>query len=176
MIEGLGKRMIRAAKLDESLYQEVEADRQAPVQGAMVVVLSAMAAGVGITLYGGVRGFFLESMQAMVGWYAWALAACLLGTRLLPEQETKADYWELLRTISFSSAPGLIRVLGIIPGLSDFVFGLASAWMLGSMVVAVRAALDYTTTWRAVAACALGWIVQKLFFTLLLGLKGVGPG
>jgi hypothetical protein len=48
-----------------------------------------------------------------------------------------------LRTIGFSSSPGLIRVLGIIPGLTEIVFLVASIWMLVAMVIAVRQALDY---------------------------------
>lgn len=175
MLEGLGERMVRAAKLDASLYEEVEADRKAQVQAAMAVVLSAMAAGVGATLHGGMRAFFLESFQALAGWYMWAFATCLVGMRLLPESQTKADFGELLRTISFSSAPGVIRVLGIIPGLTGFVFGAASVWMLGAMVIAVRQAFDYTTTSRAVAVCVIGWIAQILIFVLLLGLRGAGP-
>jgi hypothetical protein len=47
-----------------------------------------------------------------------------------------------LRTIGFSSSPGLIRVLGLIPDLAGIVFFTASIWMLTAMVIAVRQALD----------------------------------
>lgn len=175
MLEGLGKRMIRAAKLDVSLYEEVEADREAMGQATVVVVLSSLAAGVGGSAHGGGGGFLFGLISALVGWYVWAFVTYWVGTRLLPEPQTKADYWELLRTIGFASAPGVIRVLGIIPGLSGFVFGVASVWMLGAMVIAVRQALDYTTTLRAVAVCTIGWVVQMVIFVLLLALRGVSP-
>ena len=38
-------RIIRACKLDVSLYEEVEADKSATFQAALVVVLSSLAAG-----------------------------------------------------------------------------------------------------------------------------------
>ena len=40
-------RIIRACKLDSNLYEEVEADKSATTQAAIVVVLSILALGVG---------------------------------------------------------------------------------------------------------------------------------
>ena len=136
-------RMIRAAKLDVDLYNEVEADQGAMGQAMVVVVLSSAAAGIGNFGQGGLVGMLTGMVVAIVGWCIWAYLTYFIGTRLLPEPQTKADHGELLRTIGFSSAPGLIRVLGIIPGLAEIVFLVASIWMLTAMVIAVRQALDY---------------------------------
>jgi hypothetical protein len=102
----------------------------------------------------------------------WAFLTYLIGTRLLPEPQTRADVGELLRTIGFSSSPGLIRVLGIIPFMRGFVFLLAAAWMLAAMVIAVRQALDYQSTLRAVGVCVIGWVVQALILALLFFIFG----
>ena len=149
----LKDRMIRAAKLDVDLYEEVEADQGALRQAMLVVVLSSVAAGIGSFGQGGLGGVLIGMIVAIVGWYIWAYLTYFIGTRLLPEPQTKADHGELLRTIGFSSSPGLIRVLGIIPGLTEIVFLVASIWMLTAMVIAVRQALDYESTWRAVGVC-----------------------
>ncbi|HDY68638.1 MAG TPA: hypothetical protein ENH85_12730 [Candidatus Scalindua sp.] len=110
----------------------------------------------------------LGTIVALAGWYIWAFLIYLIGTKLLPEPQTRSDIGELLRTIGFSSSPGLIRVLGVIPGLEGGVFFMvASIWMLVAMVIAVRQALDYTGTMRAVAVCVIGWIVQVLFIMIL---------
>lgn len=172
----LGERMIRAAKLDASLYEEVEADRGALGQATAVVVLASLAAGFGSVARGGVGGFFFGTIAALAGWYVWAFLTYWIGTRFLPEPQTKADYGELLRTIGFSSAPGVIRVLGIIPALTGLVFLVASIWMLVAMVIAVRQALDYTGTLRAVGVCLIGWIVQVLILALLLALLRTSGG
>lgn len=165
-----GKRMIRAAKLDVSLYEEVEADKSALGQAMGVVVLSSVAAGIG-TFAAGTRGTFLGMLvgviAALVGWYIWAYLTYLIGTKLLPEPQTKADHKELLRTVGFSSSPGLIRVLGIIPGLANIVFPIAAIWMLIAMVIAVRQALDYKSTLRTVGVCAIGWIIQMVLLILV---------
>ena len=149
----LKDRMIRAAKLDVDLYEEVEADQGALHQAMLVVVLSSAAAGIGSFGQGGLGGVLIGTIAAIAGWYIWAYLTYFIGTRLLPEPQTKADHGELLRTIGFSSAPGLIRVLGIIPWLTEIVFYIASIWMLVAMVIAVRQALDYESTWRAVGVC-----------------------
>ncbi len=172
MMASFVNRMIRAAKLDTDLYEEVEADRGAMGQALGVVVLSSIAAGLGGLGRGGLGGIVLLTLAALVGWYTWAYLTYLIGTRLLPGPRTEADLGELLRTIGFSSSPGLIRVLGMIPGLSGLVFLVASVWMLVAMVVAVRQALDYSSTLRAVGVCAIGWLVQWVVLALLLSLTG----
>ena len=172
----LGERMIRAAKLDASLYEEIEADRGALGQATAVVVLASLAAGFGAFARGGVGGFLLATIAALAGWYVWAFLTYWIGTRFLPEPQTQADYGELLRTIGFSSAPGVIRVLGVIPALTGLVFLVASIWMLVAMVIAVRQALDYTGTLRAVGVCLIGWIVQVLILALLLALLRTSGG
>jgi len=162
-------RMIRAAKLDVQLYEEVEADKTALGQALGVVVLSNLAAGIGtIGLVGGYRAIPLGMILAIGGWFIWAFLTYWIGTRLLPEPQTQADLGQLLRTTGFSSSPGLIRVLGILPGLTGFVFLVAAVWMLISMVIAVRQALDYKSTWRAVGVCSIGWTIQILVLALVI--------
>ncbi len=168
-------RMIRAAKLDANLYEEVEADKTAMKQAMGVVVLSSVAAGIGTIATGGLGGIFTGTIAALVGWYIWASLTFFIGTKWLAEPQTKADVGELLRTIGFASSPGLIRVLGIIPGLGGLVFAVASIWMLVAMVIAVRQALDYKSTWRAIGVCIIGWAIQIAILMLLFGLTGGGP-
>ena len=105
----------------------------------------------------------------------WAYLTYFIGTRLLAEPQTQADLGELLRTIGFSSSPGLLRVLGILPGVQQLVFFVAGLWMLVAMIIAVRQALDYTSTWRALAVCAIGWVVQILILMALFLALGVNP-
>ena len=165
-------RMLRAAKLDVNLYEEVEADTGAMRQAIGVVVLSSIAAGIGSIATGGLGGILMGTIAALIGWFVWAFLTYYIGTKLLPEPQTRADLGELLRTIGFSSSPGLIRVLGIIPGLGGVVFIVASIWMLVAMVIAVRQALDYESTLRAVGVCVIGWIIQALILVLLFSILG----
>jgi hypothetical protein len=171
----LTDRMIRAARLDVGLYEEVEADQGATGQAMAVVVLSSVAAGVATVATRGIGGIVLGTVGALVSWVVWAYLTYLIGTRILPEPQTKADVGELLRTLGFASSPGVIRVVGIVPGLTMLSFLVAAVWMLVTMVVAVRQALDYTSTGRAVGVCVIGFLVQVAILALLFAALG-GPG
>ncbi len=171
-MSGFWDRIIRAAKLDVGLYREVEADKGALGQAMAVVVLSSIAAGIGTMGSGGIGRVLVVIVSALVGWYIWAYITYFIGTKLLPEPQTKANHGELLRTIGFSSSPGLIRILGVIPILREIVFLVAGIWMLVAMIIAVREALNYQSTLRAVGVCAIGWIIQLAIFMLFFALTG----
>ncbi len=161
-------RMIRAAKLDANLYEEVEADKDAMTQAMGVVILSSIAAGLGgfggTSLGGLIGGAFF----ALLGWLFWSIVLYFVGTRLMPEEgRTEADYGQLLRTIGFASSPGLLRILGIISPLRGVVMLVTMFWVLAAMVVAVRQALDYSSTGRAAIVCIIGFVAAMLASLLL---------
>ena len=164
----LQERMIRAAKLDVELYEEVEADPDAMRQAMTVVLLSGAAAGFGGFADGGLGGAIVGVIAALAGWTIWAFLTYFIGTRWLPEAQTQADLGQLLRTIGFASSPGLIRVFGIIPGATGLVFAVSGIWMLVAMVIAVRQALDYESTGRAIGVCLIGWLIQTVILTLAI--------
>ena len=172
-MDELLKRIVRAARLDVSLYEEVEADESALTQATLIVVLSSIAAGVGSIFSAGFLVLIVGTISALIGWYIWAFLTYYIGTKFLPEDKTEADYGQLLRTLGFASSPGLIRVLGIIPGFMGIINFIASIWMLVTMIIAVRQALDYQSTLRAVVVCIIGWIVQWLVIMLLYALFGL---
>jgi len=167
MLATFKDRIIRSAKLDVRVYEEVEADARASGQAMLVVILSSIAAGIGSFEKGGMSGIFVIGIADIVGWFIWAYITYFVGTKILPEPQTGSTPGELLRTIGFSRSPGLIRVLGIIPGLVGIVFLVASLWMLVTMVIAVRQALDYRSTLRAVGVCIIGWLIQIVLLFLV---------
>ncbi len=164
-------RMVRAARLDVSVFEEVEADRTATGQALGVVVLSSVASAIG--LGGGPAVIAVSTVVALAGWYVWAFLTYFIGTRLLPEPATSADQGELLRTVGFAVTPGILRVIGVVPMLRSLAFLVAAIWMLVAVVVAVRQALDYRSTWRAIAVCVIGWAVQWAVIAIIFTVLGV---
>ena len=156
-------RVFRAIKIDVDLYEEVERDKSATFQAGLVVVLSSMAAGVG-ALQLGASNFLIAPVLSLISWYVWAYIIYFVGVKLFPDKNTKSDHGELLRTIGFSSAPGLIRIFGITPDLMTVTFIGSAFWMLACMVVGVRAALDYTSLWRALGVVIVSWIFQAIYY------------
>lgn len=170
----LWQRMVRASRLEAALYEEVEADRAALGQAMFVVGLASLAAGLG----GGKQGLVAVVagiLAAWLGWLLWAWLAWLIGTKILPEAQTQADFGQLLRTTGFSAAPGLLRVFGFVPLVGRGVVAIAHVWMLCAMVVAVRQALDYRGTGRAIVVCLIGWLVYVII-NLVIGFAVLNQG
>jgi hypothetical protein len=165
------RRLTGAALLNPAVFEEVEADRSATGQAMAVVLLSSLAAGIGVLGQASARPAALASISllALAVWAIWAVLTFQIGTRILPASRTQADVGQLLRTIGFASAPGIFRVAGVIPGTKTGVLILTSIWMLMAMVVAVRQALDYTSTARAFAVCAVGWALA-VGFAFIIGI------
>lgn len=155
------RRVAGAAILDAGTYEEVEADRSATPQAFAVVVLSSLAAGIGLT---GARGasatlsfFAVATALALATWATFALITLHVGSRLMPVPATRTDRGELLRTLGFAAAPGLIQLFALFTPAPIAVSALALAWTVASSVVAVRQALDFTSTRRAIAVCLAAW-------------------
>ncbi len=154
-------RMIRAARLDPRLYAEVEADETTIGQAASVVLLAAFAGG--INLPGAPLAIlFVGLLAALAGWLLFAYVIYLIGAKLLPEPGTKANFGALLRAMGFANAPGVVKLLGIVPELRMLVFFVAMVWVLVATVTAVRHALSYTSPWRAIGVCAIPLLASQL--------------
>ena len=166
--------MIGAAKLDVRIYEEVEADGTATRQAMGVVLLSSVAAGIGSLSLG--TGVIASAVAALLSWVIWAFLTYIVGTRVFPQSQTQADMGQMLRTLGFAQSPGVLRIFGGIPGIGPLVLGVVSVWMLVAMVIAVRQALDYTSTWRAAAVCIVAWLAVIIPAVLLLGLMGAPAG
>lgn len=171
----LGERMVRAARLNSQLFEEVEANPALTRQAMTVVILASVAAGIGGYAQIGLLGLIVLALIALVSWYLWAYLTFWIGTRLLRGRHTQADAGQLLRVLGFAAAPGVLRVVGLYAPLTNIVFTFANIWMLVAMVVAVRQALDYTSTWRAIAVVLLGGIIHAVAMgTVISLLRGMG--
>ena len=164
------ERMIGAAKLDVHVYEEVEADTRATGQATGVVLLASLAGGIGSVGLGagGLGSFIIGAIAALIGWVSWAFVTYIIGTRLLPEPQTRADVGELMRTLGFAQSPGLLRIFGSLPGVGPLVLSLTQIWLLVAMVVAIRQALDYHSPFRAVGVCLVGWVLATVIGVVLL--------
>ena len=166
------ERMVRASRLDVHIFEEVEADTSATRQALSVVALVALATGIASLGTTGLIGLFVGVVSAIVGWALWAWILHLIGTKIMPSHSTHADWGQLARTLGFAQSPGILRVLGRVPVVGNIIFAVASIWMLVAMVVAVRQALDYTSTWRAIAVVLIGFIPYVLLMSIAFAFLG----
>jgi hypothetical protein len=157
------KSMIGAARLDAQTYERVEADPSTTAAAVFVVLMASVAAsiGIGVTDFGGLVGV---TLGAMATWMVWVGLTYIIGTRILPESQTHATLGEVLRTTGFSAAPGILRIFGFLPAVGWAIFFGVTIWMLFAFVIAVRQALDYAGSLRALLVCILGWLIHGVLF------------
>jgi hypothetical protein len=159
------ERMMGAALLDVSVYEEVEADRGATGQAAAVVAIVAVCSAIGS--YGhGSKGIIGAIVAAFVGWLIMAGLTYVIGTKLFGGT---ADMGEMLRTLGFAQSPGVIAILGIIPFLGRLVVFAVAIWQLVTAIVAIRQALDFDTG-KAIATAVISWLVCWVAIALMMAM------
>ena len=162
--------MIGAAKLRTDTYEEVEADRSATIQAMSVVLLVALATGIGGLGAGGIPGLVGGVIAALVGWAIWAWITYLIGTTILRTPETDANWGQLARTLGYAQSPGVLKVFAVIPAIGPVVFAVVSIWQLVAMVIAIRQALDYTSTFRAIGVAIVGFIAYAVVLGIIFAI------
>ena len=162
--------MIGAAMLNPHIYEEVEADRSATLQAMAVVVLVALATGIGNIGPGSIFGLLGGVLVGLVGWVFWAWVTYLVGTSMLRSAETHADWSQLARTLAYAQSPGVLKIFGFIPAIGPIVVVAASIWQFAAMVIAIRQALDYTSTWRAIGVAVIGFIAYMALIGIMIAL------
>lgn len=163
----LTARMIGAARLDTQTYEAIEHDENATGSALLVVVLAAIASGIGLLGSGRIVAFVVGIIAAIIGWAVYAGIAYLIGTRLLAGPKTQATWGQLLRTLGFAQAPRLLLVIGWIPILGALVSLVVWVWTLITTVIAIRQALDIGTG-RAVVTAVVSWLVQLVVYAIIL--------
>jgi len=169
MIKLFLNRVYRSVKIDPEVFDEVQKDKNATMAAGTVVVLSSLAAGIGASHLGTVN-LFLAPALSLATWFIWAYIVYFVGVKLFPDIKTKTTHVALLRSIGFSTAPGIIRVFGFNEELMTVTFIGASFWMLACMVVAVKQTLIYKSLWKALGVVIIAWFVQAFALICILAL------
>lgn len=164
----LSERMIGAMKADVKTFQEIEADPNAMGQAITVIAIAAVASLVGNIFRQGLMFGLISLVLTFAGYALWTVAIVLIGTKLMPEPTTKADFQEGFRVIGFTASPGVFNVLAIIPFLGPLIGFIISIWMLVIGVVAVREVLDYSNTGRAIIVCLIAFCIYVVVMFFLL--------
>ncbi len=177
MISGI----IRAIKLDASLYEEVEGDSSYDRDALAVVVIASLVGAFGsflALLFGGhflqaIMAFLVAVVIALVGFFLWAWVATFVGTRLF---KGTGEFGSVKRALGFAYAPQLLNVLSFIPCLGWIV--AVAAWVLSVIagVIAIRQSLDQdntnailTTIVSAIVVFIVTGIIAAIFAAIGIG-------
>jgi hypothetical protein len=175
----LGERMVGVMKGDVKTFQEIEADPNAMGQAVTVILIGGVAALIGNIFRAGLMFGVMNLFLTLISYALWSLVVVLIGTKVMPEPTTKADFNEGFRVIGFTAAPGVFNVLAIIPFLGPLIQFVIAIWMLVIGVIAVREVLDFSNTGRAIIVVLIAAVVVfivnfVILMPLLLGARLLG--
>ena len=165
------ERAIGALKLDVNTFEDLERDPTAMGQAVGIIALAALASGLANIWYGGITGIVFGVIASLIGYSLWAVVVWLVGTKLMPDPATKADFPETFRVIAFAATPGVFMIITIIPILGwlllFLLWPITFLWTIAIMVIAVRQVLDYTETFKAVIVVIIGFVAYLCLWWIM---------
>ncbi len=180
-LKNINDRIVRAAKLDETLYEDIRGDSVALKQSTLVVILSSVAAGIGsLGLIGKVDSFttiIIGTLAAWLGWYSWVLIIYFVATKLFVQTSRASEnIWQLMQLSGFAASCGLLRILGAVPYLITVISFIAGIWVFAAMSVAIKKIFQFNIR-RSVVVCIVSWLIQFIIIavvvSLFINIKGV---
>jgi hypothetical protein len=165
-------RMVAAARLDRSAYEEVEHDRSATSQAAIVIVIAAVAAAIGQVDEGG-NGLIAGLLGGLLAWVVSSAFIYFAGTRILPTDRVEATVGQVLRTQGFAAAPNLLLFVAAIPLFGGLVAFAVGIWYLVTRIIAIQAALE-TSLGRAIGIGIVAVILEFVVLGIMGLIFGVG--
>jgi len=172
-------RMKKASRLDQQGVLELKTDVTATGQAVAVLVLAALAYGIGYTaqtqfqehnlsIYGIIVGSLANVVTVCFAAFVWSATTFLVGTKLF---QGKTSYWELARPLFFASSPFLLFLLIIVPIPPIMVQGrvpiywfqgiiaiVAVIWLFLSQVFALKQVMGLSLR-RTVLTVAVGLLI-----------------
>jgi hypothetical protein len=162
------KRMQRAIRLDQHLFEEIVADPTTQGQSVWVMALFAMATAFGSFGLAGGTAVNIALLTTMLAWYVWAFSVFYCGTHILGTSDKLVDRKAIMRVMAFACAPGIIRLLGLIPKSTTVILILSSVWILVAAVMGVKKVFTRASTAKVAVLCVGTWVVATLFQAILM--------
>ena len=182
------QRMMGAAMFNADTYEEIEADPGAIGQAIGVVILVTICGIVGGVIDGllggaGASGIIWGLIAGLVfgilRWAIWVSVLSLVGGMMLRTSNTQTSWAEIGRVVGFAYTPGVLSIFSFVPFIGWLFPVVAFVWTLAAVTLAVRQALDFESTGRAIlvvlVAAVVGfipWIIVVLLQTAILAGTG----
>jgi len=161
-------RMFRAIKLDQLFFEEIVADPSTQPQSVWAVALFAMASAFGFFSVAGGTAVNIALITTMITWYVWAFSVFYLGSRLFRVETGQVDRKTVMRVMAFAAAPGLIRILGVIPKTTIVLLIVSSIWILVAAVIGLKKAFPQTATGKIAVLTLVTWLASSVFQAILM--------
>lgn len=156
---GILVRMLRAAKLEKSLYKDVSSKSSFGKEAVYIVAIAGLANGLGVAAKTERAGSIITGVVlTILAYYLWSWLISFVGNKVFG---ARAEYDSVRRAIGYAHAPYTLTFFSFLPfvgGLLDVVGGI---WLLVAGVAATRHSLNVGTG-KAVVVAFIAWVLVSL--------------
>ena len=174
-------RIMRAIRLDWTVFREIAEDQNAMTEAAIIVAVVTFLSGIGTFIgsliadvgFGSALLGFLSTWLIsgiLLGWILWAVLTYFVGTMLF---QGKTDIPEMMRVLGYANAPNLLGIFGFIPCVGWLIALAGAILSLIAGVIAVREAMEFDTT-KAIITVVISWVIAFIISLIIGGILGVG--
>lgn len=176
------QRMVGAALFNAETYEEIEADPGAIGQAILVVLLVTVCGAAGGIISGLlgdasalkiVLGLVAGIVFGIVRWAIWVSVLSLVGGIMLRTGSTHTSWAEIGRVVGFAYTPGVLSIFSFIPFIGWLFPLVAWVWTLAAVTMAVRQALDFESTGRAIAVVLLAAVIGFIPWIIIVIVQAV---
>ena len=174
------QRMMGAAMFNADTYEEIEADPGAigPAVGVVLLVtLCGMVgglvggliagAGLGVIVLGLVAGLVFGILR----WAIWVSVVSLVGGMMLRTGNTQTSWAEIGRVVGFAYTPGILSIFTFVPFIGWLFPVVAFVWTAAAVTLAVRQALDFESTGRAIVVVLISAVIGFIPWVIVVAIQ-----
>lgn len=154
-------------------YEQIVRDPNATAEAAIVVATVAIASGLG-RLFAGPGALIGAVLAMLLGWVVAAAVIYFVGTRITGEATTTSSVERVMRIVGYASAPFVFSIFSGLWFIGWLFATVIFFWFLGTMVLAIRAALDISLS-RAILTGVIAWLATLIVNGLLSWIFNINP-
>jgi hypothetical protein len=162
-MNSLVRQTIGAMTFRAAIYREIATQPGATAPAIGILLLSCFVPGSVSIVYGTLGGI----LYSFSGWAIWICLAYMIGAKIFPESPVDSGLLRLLRAGGFAASPALLGFFGLAAVVGHILPITTTVWVIAATAVAIREALQYRTTSRAVAVCLASWAGTLLILAAL---------
>jgi len=164
------ERIVRAIRLDWTVFGEIADDPKAMKEAAIIVAIVTFLSAVGSGLANQSLASFIVAwlVAILIGWLGWAVSTYLVGTVLF-KGETNIP--EMMRVLGYANAPHLLGFFAFIPCVGWLLPVIGWVLALVAGILAIREALDLDTN-KAILTGLISWVIVaaiRAIFWIVIG-------
>lgn len=164
------ERAIGVSRFAQKYYRDVAGDPGATTEAAIVVVIVAVATGLG-GIGAGIGGFLAGLLWAVIRWLLFTAAAWFLAREVF-KTKPEGTITSLARVTGYAQAPGIIAIVGFIPLLGWSLSLVGNIWLVLAVVMGLRYVLKLDFKQSFLTAIG-AWLVAGALAALIAVVFGV---